>query len=213
MTRILSITVFAIAAIAAAGTAAADPRDRYRDDRGYDDRYEDGYYDDGYYDNGHGAGYDWARVVDVAPIIAESRQPVRREQCWDEPVRERYVYEDYRRPRGSAGPVLGAIIGGVVGNQFGSGSGKVAMTVAGAALGNAIARDSQRYDGYGYERYPAHERVAYAERCRTVTDYVRDERVLGYDVTYRYHGQTYRTRTDHHPGDRIRVRVDVTPAE
>lgn len=196
MNRFLSRSVLAAAAVVlatVAGTAAAGPRDRH-------------HYDE------YGAAYDWAKVIDVAPIIAESSRPVYREQCWDEPVRERYVYEDYRRPRSSAGPVLGAIVGGVVGNQFGSGSGKVAMTAAGAALGHAIARDSQRYDDrYAYARYPSHERVVYAERCRTVTDYVRDERVMGYDVTYRYQGQTYRTRTDYHPGDRIRVRVDVTP--
>lgn len=196
MNRILSrplliAATFVFAAVA--GNAVAGPRDRH-------------HYDE------YGAAYDWAKVVDVAPIIGESSRPVHREQCWDEPVRERYVYDDYRRPRGSAGPVLGAIVGGVVGNQFGSGSGKVAMTAAGAALGHAIARDSQRYDDrYAYSRHPGYERVTYAERCRTVTDYVRDERVMGYDVTYRYHGQTYRTRTDYHPGDRIRVRVDVTP--
>ena len=35
--------------------------------------------------------------------------------------------------------------------------------------------------------------------------------VAGYDVTYEYANRTYRTRTDYHPGDRIRVRVDVQP--
>lgn len=42
-------------------------------------------------------------------------------------------------------------------------------------------------------------------------DYYDDRRVSGYDVTYEYAGRTYHTRTDHHPGDRIRVRVDVRP--
>ena len=32
-----------------------------------------------------------------------------------------------------------------------------------------------------------------------------------YDVTYEYAGRTYTTRTNHHPGDRMRVRVDVRP--
>ena len=32
-----------------------------------------------------------------------------------------------------------------------------------------------------------------------------------YDVTYEYAGRTYVARTNYHPGDRIRVRVDVRP--
>ena len=37
--------------------------------------------------------------------------------------------------------------------------------------------------------------------------------MIGYDVTYRYDGRTYRTRTPYDPGERLRVRVDqyVTP--
>ena len=38
-----------------------------------------------------------------------------------------------------------------------------------------------------------------------------DGRVSGYDVTYEYGGRTYRTRTGYHPGERMRVRVDVRP--
>ena len=42
--------------------------------------------------------------------------------------------------------------------------------------------------------------------------YATEQRsVNAYDVTYEYAGKTYRTRTDHNPGDRIRVRVDVRP--
>lgn len=220
MKRLLAAAT-ALALSAIAGSAFAEHRDH---GRYYDSRYEqDRYYDERY--EQYGAQYDWAQVVDVAPVISQARQPVHREQCWEQPVHQRVVYDDHRhyRQHSSAAPVLGAIIGGVVGNQFGSGSGKVAMTVAGAALGNAIARDGQRYedyryhdDRYGYDRHGhdrygyGHDRVVYAQRCRTVTDYVRDERVMGYDVTYRYAGQTYQTRTDYHPGDRIRVRVDVT---
>ena len=47
------------------------------------------------------------------------------------------------------------------------------------------------------------------ERCRTV-DTGRD--VLdGYDVTYRYQNRDFTTRLAYHPGDRVQVRVDVTP--
>ena len=40
---------------------------------------------------------------------------------------------------------------------------------------------------------------------------VSDNRVAGYDVSYEYAGREFRTRTDYHPGDRIRVRVEVHP--
>jgi len=36
-----------------------------------------------------------------------------------------------------------------------------------------------------------------------------DARVTGYRVTFEYHGQTYTTQTDYHPGSNIRVRVNV----
>ena len=32
-----------------------------------------------------------------------------------------------------------------------------------------------------------------------------------YDVAYEYNSRRYTRRMDHHPGDRVRVRVDVTP--
>ena len=38
-----------------------------------------------------------------------------------------------------------------------------------------------------------------------------DRAVSAYDVTYEYAGRRYTTRTNHHPGERIRVRVDVRP--
>jgi len=32
-------------------------------------------------------------------------------------------------------------------------------------------------------------------------------------VKYKYRGQVYKTRTKYHPGDRLKVRVSVTPYE
>jgi len=46
------------------------------------------------------------------------------------------------------------------------------------------------------------------QRCRTETDWRSTDRVLGYDVTYRYGGREYTTQMDHDPGDRMRVRVN-----
>jgi uncharacterized protein YcfJ len=36
-----------------------------------------------------------------------------------------------------------------------------------------------------------------------------DNAVSAYDVTYEYAGRQYVSRTSYHPGDRIRIRVDV----
>ena len=55
------------------------------------------------------------------------------------------------------------------------------------------------------------------ERCRTVTNWRDTDRVLGYEVTYRYGGREYTTRMDHDPGNRLRIRVNydytVSPSE
>jgi len=40
-----------------------------------------------------------------------------------------------------------------------------------------------------------------------------EERLEGYDVTYRYDGEVYSTRTRNDPGDTIRVSVSVVPVE
>ena len=146
-----------------------------------------------YYDR---PDYDWARVVDVDPIVDRGRHPVSREVCYEEPVR-------YRRDGRSVAPTIaGAVIGGVLGSQVGSGSGRDAATVAGALIGGSIGHNRSRYD-----RYPTEYRGV-ETRCRVETAYRGGRRVIGYDVTYRYNGRLYHTQTDTHPGRRIRVAVD-----
>lgn len=144
----------------------------------------------------------WAKVLDAQPVFQTLRYPVEEEICWDEQVWHR---EPARR---SATPViLGSIIGGVIGNQFGGGSGNVALTAAGAALGGSIAADASHQrnpDGY----YAVTER-----RCTIETDWRNEQRVVAWDVTYRYKGEVYQTRLKDEPGDRIRVRVAVEPVD
>jgi uncharacterized protein YcfJ len=74
---------------------------------------------------GHGnAGYDYARVVEVRPIIETMHRPVSRDECWSEPVtyRESGRYVGGHRDRAPA--ILGGIVGAAIGNQFGSGRGR-----------------------------------------------------------------------------------------
>jgi uncharacterized protein YcfJ len=207
----------AAVALAMSGGAIAQG---YYHDRPYDSRYDSRYesqYDsrfDSRFDGRHGAhgqNFDWGEVIRVDPILSTYHQPIRRDECWSQPVvyREPAYYRDHRGSRDRAPAILGAIVGGAIGNQFGSGSGRDAMTVAGAALGYSATRDSQRRGGYYTSGGRAYQ--VYEQRCAPRTSYVRDERVAGYEVTYRYRGEIYRTTTDYHPGSRIQVRVDVRP--
>lgn len=108
--------------------------------------------------------------------------------------------------------VVGGVIGAVVGSKIGGGSGRYVTsalgTMAGGMAGRAIYDQSVRQ-----RQRPASVTVCDPEPVRDGYGYnrVNDNRVSGYDVTYEYAGRSYRTRTDYHPGDRIRVRVDVRP--
>ena len=60
----------------------------------------------------------------------------------------------------------------------------------------------------GYRNRFGHPRPAVVARCRTVSD---GGRFGGYDVTYRYAGQTYHALTNYRPGRTMRVMVQVRP--
>jgi uncharacterized protein YcfJ len=144
-----------------------------------------------------------AKVVRAEPIYRDVRVSAPRRVCEEIPVVERTHY------RGGADPgrvLVGAVIGGVIGHQFGSGRGNDAATVAGAILGaNNAAANSSRSSRVV-------EREVIETRCEVVSDGRTESRLEGYDVTYRYQGRLYQTRTNYDPGKRIRVRVEVTPA-
>ena len=134
--------------------------------------------------------------------VYETYRSAPREECYDEPVR--YQEPDGGDPTG--GTVLGAIIGGVLGNQVGSGSGRTAATVAGAVVGGAVGRNIDKNNG------PGRTYEGTQQRCQVVDGGYQDRRIVGFDVEYRYRGEVYMSRLDYHPGDRLRVRVSVTPA-
>ena len=155
--------------------------------------------------------YRYARVVDVEPLYRYETVQTPHEECW---TRTTYRTERQRRDRrqgGSALPTIaGGVIGGVIGRQFGSGDGRDAMTVVGTLVGAAIGHSSSQHRSNGYRH--SSSRSAPVERCETWYETEERQTVKAYRVTYRYAGRTYKTRTRHHPGDRIRVHVNVTPA-
>ena len=145
---------------------------------------------------------DMAKVVDVDPIYRTVEVTTPERHCWNEEV------EHYHAARGSAtGTILGGIIGGVVANAVSHGShrGRDAATVAGAMLGSAIGHDVSRQKNGGYTT------TSTERRCEVTHRTTYEEELVGYDVTYRYNGRLFTTRTHDHPGKRIPVSVDVRP--
>jgi uncharacterized protein YcfJ len=179
------------------GSAAALAQDNYPGN--FDPRYED-----------PEAIYDYARVVDVQPLTTRVRVSTPQRECWDE---KRYETVDSgpgthgRQVAGST--LLGAAIGAVIGHQIGSGRGRDAATVGGAIVGAGLGHQQ------GMRRYGATlpQREYTVQRCETRYQDEWQERVDAYRVTYEYQGRRMVTELPYRPGDRIRVRVAVTPAE
>ncbi|WP_444919573.1 glycine zipper 2TM domain-containing protein [Microbulbifer sp. CnH-101-G] len=176
------------ALVALSATAKAGPR-------GYSDPY--------------GAdSYDFARVTEVTPVYTDVEVRTPRTYCRDEQVA-------YREPASPAGTLVGGLIGAAVGNSLGRGGHhgryhhhhggqRAGATVAGALVGALVGNQISRSNAPTY--------YATESRCQVVDEFSSQRELVGYDVRYRYNGQVYLTRTDYHPGDRIRVRVAVSPA-
>lgn len=148
--------------------------------------------------------YGYADVLRVDPIYETVMTSEPREECYER-------QGQYRERSGgdpTGGTVLGAIIGGALGNQVGKGDGRRAATVAGAVIGGAIGHDIDKNNGSAGGRY---ERGGTS--CRVVEVQREERRVVGYDVEYRYRGEVFMSRLDYDPGERMRVRVSIAPAD
>jgi uncharacterized protein YcfJ len=142
----------------------------------------------------------WADVLRVDPVYESVQNRTPREICDEVPV-ERRVDDGSK----ATGAVIGAIVGGVLGNTVGKGDGRKAATVAGAVVGGTVGHNvAQGGDRY-YQDVEQH--------CRMVEDVGQEQRLVAYDVQYRYRGDVFMSRLDYDPGDRLRVRVRIEPAE
>jgi len=162
---------------------------------------------DAKFDRGQGRS-DFAKVVQVEPITQTISHRIPQESCWQEQVR--YETPAYDRPQSATPVLIGGIIGAAIGNSLGHShhkSNRNIKTLAGGLLGASIGNDIGRRHTGGATRVEYRNE----ERCEVSYDTRYEERVVGYDVTYRYHGETYRTRMDYDPGKKIRVNVNVRP--
>ena len=135
-------------------------------------------------------GPQYAQVLSATPIKESIKQP--RQECRNVTLTHRRPVQDENRITGS---VLGAVAGGVLGHQFGGGRGRDVATVAGALAGgyagNQVQGSMQSRDTY----------TTSEQRCKTVYD--KQEKMLGYDVTYKIGDQQGKIRMENDPGTRI----------
>lgn len=159
----------------------------------------------------HFENVDYAKVVDVYPVTKQIKvsEPVR--HCYDKKV----WHDTSRKRQGNGytneivGGLIGAAVGNRVGKKIGGSNGRDVATIAGAVLGGVIANDQERK----HYRKHSHSTGYYktVKHCDTSHNVHFEEKVVAYKVTYKYRGQIYKTRTKFHPGDRLKVRVNVSP--
>ncbi|MFM9438404.1 uncharacterized protein YcfJ [Janthinobacterium sp. CG_23.3] len=143
---------------------------------------------------------DFGRVVRVTPQVEQVNRP--RQEC-----RTEYVQvQQQQQQRGAGGSIIGGIAGALIGSQVGGGHGKTAATAAGAIAG-AVAGD--RIDNNGYGGGGVQEQAV--QQCRTVDHW--ESQNNGYQVTYDYRGRNYTSLMSYDPGQRVRLRVSVEPAQ
>ena len=156
--------------------------------------------------------YAWADVLRVDPVYDDAVPAAAHEECYEEQVLDPAPAagaSDAGKRTGAT--FIGAIIGGIIGNHFGKGNGREATTAAGAVaggvVGNNVAASHDTVVAAGAPKYTTQR------HCRQVGGAGNQRRVIAYDVEYRYRGEVYSSRLNYDPGDRMRVRVSVTPAE
>jgi len=143
----------------------------------------------------------YADVLRSDPILESIQEARPREVCRDITSTESTGYENT-----TAGTLIGAIVGAAIGNQVGDGSGRRAATVAGAVAGGAIGREAAAGNNSQGQRRST--RTA----CEVVDDYVERKEVVGYDVQYRFRGEVFSSRLSYDPGEKLRIRVAISPA-
>lgn len=148
----------------------------------------------------------YATVLDVDPVTRQVAQSQPRQVCEDVPVTQRLPERDGN----VGGTVAGAVIGGLAGNQLGknrSSDRRKIETAAGAVGGAFLGR-------YIDQRHVGGRVVQTTERqCRTVSDSVSRDKVIGYDVTFRNpDGSTGMKRMTSRPGSRLSLGKSTSTA-
>lgn len=172
----------------------------------------------------------YATVIGADPIRETTTSSTPRQVCEDVVVQERLPERDGN----VGGTVAGAVVGGLIGNQIGGGSGKKVATAAGAVAGGYVGNrmDRNHVGGRVVERVETQcHTVSESSQSTAVVGYNvtyrtpdgetatmrtgskpgerislgSEDRVVGYDVTYRYDGLERSVRMNDRPGERLPV--------
>lgn len=178
------------------------------DYRGYDSNRTSGYYSNG-----------GQHCYETTTAGRYERDGYRNDGYYDSYGRSRSGYGYGSEGGRNVATIVGGIAGAVLGSKVGGGTGTYAATAIGSMVGGMAGR--QIYDQTQQDRYvrPASVRVCDPEPVRSNGygsyddgyDSYRTGNANAYDVTYEYNGRRYTRRMDYHPGERVRVRVDVSP--
>ncbi|TDR19495.1 glycine zipper 2TM domain-containing protein [Marinicella litoralis] len=133
----------------------------------------------------------FGKVIQVDPIYQNVTIPEDRKVCDNRRVNHK------QRSNHTGKTILGGIIGGAIGNKFGRGHGRDASTALGVLIGASIGANKA-------DHHRSQSRTCYIE-----TIYHNEEQMVGYDVTYEYNGELYQTQMQNHPGDRVKLRVNI----
>lgn len=144
----------------------------------------------------------YADVLRSDPVVERIDQARPREVCRNVTTSRGTRYDNT-----NAGTVVGALVGGALGNQAGKGDGRKAATIAGAVIGGLAGREIDSNNN------PRGVRHSTQTECDVVDEVVQRQEVVGYDVQYRYRGEVYFSRLSYDPGEKLRIRVAVAPAE
>jgi uncharacterized protein YcfJ len=180
---------------------------------------------------------DYARVLHVEPTYRTVTRRTPQRTCHVPPGHRQNPHnhghyrshnrQQQRRHSPEAVFVRG-VIGGAIGHELTksiNGRSNTGATLAGAAIGAGLVAAHQQQRSYTDKSYGNNRKYVTStqhhnrhkqgnhhrqKRCTTTEHVQRVREISGYRVTYRFRGRTFHTHTDHHPGDKIPVRVAVS---
>lgn len=174
-----------------------------------------------------GAHYDWARVVRVVRVPGgggSSYQGEAGQHCYRRDAGGSFEREYYRPGQPVSTPpvqggsetgryiatAVGGLLGAVIGSRMGGGDGRYITSGIGSMVGGMAG--STVYDTWQRERQRGQVTVCDPVPVDGSTPHYGNGPLPdAYDVTYEYAGRQYTRRMAVHPGEQVRVRVDVSP--